>query len=210
MLLTQYNSCCRIIVSTSQVTKFFRINWSLMSPESMNARSSVMFSEWNDLHPTPSAQSTHHGQDFRACLRFHTCWMYVLHLIFFISGNFYFSFVSTLLAYITIPQNKRKTTIIWDKKLTTTHATTSYIPKIRAGIYNTLGLQKLTTTYATTSYIHEIRAGICKTLGLQKVVCPCKGLVSDENDWNFVSEGKWLQQQGSRFNKVLMLRGPLY
>ena len=123
-----------------------------MSPESMNARSSVMFSEWNDLHPTPSAQNTHHGQDFRPCLRFHTCWMYVLQLIFFISGNFYFSFVSTLLAYITIPQNKRKTTIIWDKKLTTTHATTSYISKIRAGIYNTLGLQKLTTTYATTPY----------------------------------------------------------
>ena len=48
------------------------------------------------------------------------------------------------------------------------------------------------------------------TLGLQKIVCPCKGLVSEENDWNFVSEGKWLQQQGSRFNKVLMLRGPLY
>ena len=38
---------------------------------------------------------------------------------FFISGNFYFSFVSTLLAYITI-QNKRKTKITWDKKLTAT------------------------------------------------------------------------------------------
>ena len=27
---------------------------------------------------------------------------------FFISGNFYFSFVSTSLAYITIPKNKKK------------------------------------------------------------------------------------------------------
>ena len=132
----------------------------------------------------PLPKTTHHGQDFRPCLRFHTCWMYVLQLIFFISCNFYFSFVSTLLADISIPQNKRKTKIIWDKKLT--------------------------TTYATTSYIHKIRAGICNTLGLQKIVCPCEGLVSEENDWNFVSEGKWLQQQGSRFNKVLMLRGPLY
>ena len=31
-----------------------------------------------------------------------------LFFCFFISGNFYFSFVSTSLAYITIPQNKRK------------------------------------------------------------------------------------------------------
>ena len=30
---------------------------------------------------------------------------------FFISGNVYFSFVSTLLAYFTIPENKRKTKI---------------------------------------------------------------------------------------------------
>ena len=30
---------------------------------------------------------------------------------FFILGNFYFPFVSTSLAYITIPQNKRKTKI---------------------------------------------------------------------------------------------------
>ena len=30
---------------------------------------------------------------------------------FFISGNFYFSFVPTSLAYITITQNKRKTKI---------------------------------------------------------------------------------------------------
>ena len=72
------------------------------------------------------------------------------------------------------------------------------------------GWQSQLTPYATVSYIHKIRAGICNTLGLQKVVCPCKGLVSEENDWNFVSEGKWLQQQGSRFNEVLMLRGPLY
>ena len=41
----------------------------------------------------------------------------------FISGNFYFSFVSTLLAYTAIPKNKRKikTKIIRDKKLTTTY-----------------------------------------------------------------------------------------
>ena len=31
------------------------------------------------------------------------------------------SFVSTSLAYITIPKNKRKTKITWDKKLTTTY-----------------------------------------------------------------------------------------
>ena len=30
--------------------------------------------------------------------------------------NLYFSFVSTLLAYITIPKNKRKTKITRDKK----------------------------------------------------------------------------------------------
>ena len=85
-----------------------------MSLQSMDVRSSVMFSGWNNLHPTPSAQNTHHGQDFRPCLRFHTCWVYVLQLMFFISGIFYyiFSFVSTSLAYITIPKNKRKTKII--------------------------------------------------------------------------------------------------
>ena len=36
-------------------------------------------------------------------------------------GNFYFSFVSTSLAYISILKNKRKTKITWDKKLTTTY-----------------------------------------------------------------------------------------
>ena len=40
---------------------------------------------------------------------------------FFVSGNFYFSFVSTSLAYISIPKNKRETKITWDKKLTTTY-----------------------------------------------------------------------------------------
>ena len=39
---------------------------------------------------------------------------------FFISGNFYFSFVSTSLAYITITTNKRKAKITWDKKFTGT------------------------------------------------------------------------------------------
>ena len=39
---------------------------------------------------------------------------------FFTSGNFSFSFVSTSLAYITIPKNKRKTKSTWHKKLTTT------------------------------------------------------------------------------------------
>ena len=38
---------------------------------------------------------------------------------FFISHHFCFSFVSTSLAYITIPKNKTKTKITWDKKLTT-------------------------------------------------------------------------------------------
>ena len=43
--------------------------------------------------------------------------------LFFISGNFYFSFVSTSLAYITIPKNERKIKIYtWVKKLTTTYS----------------------------------------------------------------------------------------
>ena len=48
--------------------------------------------------------------------------MHMLQLIF-ISGNFYFSFVSTLLAYInfTLPKNKGKRKITWDKKLTAKH-----------------------------------------------------------------------------------------
>ena len=49
--------------------------------------------------------------------------LYKLYLIF-ISGNFSFSFVSTSLAYINIPKNKRKTKITWDKKLTTTYTCT--------------------------------------------------------------------------------------
>ena len=40
---------------------------------------------------------------------------------FFSSGNIYFSFVSTSWAHIIIPKNKRKTKIIWHKKLTTTY-----------------------------------------------------------------------------------------
>ena len=36
--------------------------------------------------------------------------MYVV-VIFFISGNLYFSFVSTSLSYITIPKSERKTKI---------------------------------------------------------------------------------------------------
>ena len=80
----------------------------------MDATSLVMFSEWNDLHPTLSTQTTRHGQDLRPYLRYQTCWM--LQVIFFICGNFSFSFVSTSLAYITIPKNKRKTEISDIKK----------------------------------------------------------------------------------------------
>ena len=47
----------------------------------------------------------------------HICCSYYF---FFFSGNFYFSFVSTSLACITMPKNKRRTKITWDKKLTTT------------------------------------------------------------------------------------------
>ena len=36
-------------------------------------------------------------------------------------GNIYSSFVSTSLANVTIPKNKRKTKVTWDKKLTTTY-----------------------------------------------------------------------------------------
>ena len=35
---------------------------------------------------------------------------------FFVSGNCYFSFVSTASVYISIPKNKRKTKITWNKK----------------------------------------------------------------------------------------------
>ena len=66
--------------------------------------------------------------------------------------------------------------------------------------------KKLTTTYTPMSSIHKMRTSICNTLGLQKVFCPYKGLLSEENDWNFESEGKWLRKQGSCFNKVLMWR----
>ena len=48
-------------------------------------------------------------------------WLAYLVVKFSSKGNFYVSFVSTSLAYITIPKNKRKTKITWDKKLTTTH-----------------------------------------------------------------------------------------
>ena len=42
-------------------------------------------------------------------------------IIFFISGNFYFSFLSYSLAqYITTPKNNEKIKINSDKKLTTT------------------------------------------------------------------------------------------
>ena len=46
----------------------------------------------------------------------------------FISGNFYFSFVSTLLAYITIPKNERKPKLTESeiKKLTTTYTLSFY------------------------------------------------------------------------------------
>ena len=39
----------------------------------------------------------------------------------FLSPVIFIFFVSTSLAYITIPQNKRKTKITWNKKLTTTY-----------------------------------------------------------------------------------------
>ena len=150
----------------------------------MYATSLVMFSEWNGLHPTLSTQTTHHGQDLRPCLRFQTFWM--LQVIFFISGNFSFSFVSTSLAYITIPKKKRKTEIYDIKK-------TNY------------NICPVFHSYALSS-IHKMCTSICNTLRLQKVVCPYKGLLSEENDWNFVSKGKWLRQQGSCFNKELMWR----
>ena len=46
---------------------------------------------------------------------------------FFTSGNFSFSFVSTSLAYITIPKNKRKTKSTWHKKLTTTYTYSTHV-----------------------------------------------------------------------------------
>ena len=47
--------------------------------------------------------------------------IYVVVNFFYLWYNFYFSFVSTSWAYITIPKNKRKTKFTWDKKLTTTY-----------------------------------------------------------------------------------------
>ena len=46
--------------------------------------------------------------------------LYIWYGEFLISGNFYFSLVSTSLAYITIPKKKGKINITPDKKLTTT------------------------------------------------------------------------------------------
>ena len=45
----------------------------------------------------------------------------LLQLIFVISVNFYFLFVTNSLAYITIPQNNGKMKINWEKKFTTTY-----------------------------------------------------------------------------------------
>ena len=45
----------------------------------------------------------------------------IIIIITFISVNFYFSFVSNSLAYITIPQNNGKMKIDRDKKFTTTY-----------------------------------------------------------------------------------------
>ena len=50
--------------------------------------------------------------------------------IYVVVNYFYFSFVSTLLAYITTPKNKRKTKITWDKKLTTTSRENYFAPRI--------------------------------------------------------------------------------
>ena len=64
-------------------------------------------------------------------VNFHTVQEYemmnMFKLIFFISGNVYFSFVSTSLVYISIPQKQKKTKITWDKKLTTTNIWISLI-----------------------------------------------------------------------------------
>ena len=57
----------------------------------------------------------------------------MLQLKFFISGNFYFSFVSTSLACITMPKNKSKK-IIWDNKLTTTYKLHEYKGKGKSQI----------------------------------------------------------------------------
>ena len=46
------------------------------------------------------------------------------------------------------------------------------------------------------SSIHKMHTSVCNILGLRKVVCPYKGLLSEENKWNFVSEGKWLATTG--------------
>jgi len=88
-----------------------------------------------------------------------------------VAGNFYFTFVLTSLSYITIPKDKRKTELS--------------------------EIKKLTTTYAPLSSIHKLRTDIiCNTFELQKVVCPYKGLLSEENEWNVVSEEKWFATIG--------------
>ena len=61
------------------------------------------------------------GRSYNSLNNFNVCGvLYICCSYFFVSGNF-FSFVSTSLAYIIIPKNKRKTKITWDKKLTTTY-----------------------------------------------------------------------------------------
>ena len=64
---------------------------------------------------------------FSVWMYMHVHSLYMLQLLF-ISGNFYFSFVSTLLAYITIPKNKRKPKLTESeiKKLTTTYTRSFY------------------------------------------------------------------------------------
>ena len=61
------------------------------------------------------------------CMTYQSMWLQnIVYVVvnFFISGNFYFSFVSTSLAYITITKSKRKAKITCNKKLTATYIKT--------------------------------------------------------------------------------------
>ena len=83
----------------------------------------------------------------------------MLQLKFFTSGKFSFSFVSTSLAYITTPKNKRKTKIIWDKKLTTTYTLHGYKGEGKSKIEKVGFISCDLASSITSSY----RGSICPT-----------------------------------------------
>ena len=83
--------------------------------------------QWSRHEVTPTLNTTFLQLAFYRYIIYRYIYIYIYIYIcccqLFNSGNFYFSFVSTSLAYTAIPKNKRKikTKITRDKKLTTTY-----------------------------------------------------------------------------------------